>query len=49
MRKLRIVIKQDLSPDLKPLDYVIWGVLEKKTNKTYNPSIGSLKTNIEEE
>ena len=42
-------IKQDFSPDLKPLDYAFWGVLENKTNATPHPNIGLLKTTIEEE
>ena len=42
-------IKLDLSPDLNPLDYILWGILENKTNATSNPNIGSLKTAIEEE
>ena len=37
------------SPDLNPLDYTIWGILENKTNTTSHPNIGSLKTAIEEE
>ena len=48
-KKMRIAIKQDLSPDLNPLDYAIRGVLEYKTNPTSHPNIGSLKTAIEEE
>ena len=35
--------KQDLSPDLNPFDYIIWGVLENQTNITSHPNIGSLK------
>ena len=35
--------------DLKPVDYIIWGILENKTNTTSHPNIGSLKTAIEEE
>ena len=31
---VRIAIKQDLNPDLNPLDYAIWGILEDKTNAT---------------
>ena len=31
------------------LDYVIWDVLENKTNVTSHPNIGSVKTAIEEE
>ena len=37
------------SPDLNPLDYATWGVLENKTNATSYPNIGLLKTTIEEE
>ena len=48
-RKLRTAIKQDLSPELNPLDYAIWGILEKKTNATSHPNIGLLKAAIEEE
>ena len=42
-------IKRDLSPDLNPFDYAIWGILENKTNATSHPNIGSLKTATEEE
>ena len=49
MKKLRIAIKQDLSPDLNPLDYAIWGILENQTNATSHPNIGLLKSAIEEE
>ena len=31
-KTVRTGIKQNLSPDLNPLDYAIWGVLENKTN-----------------
>ena len=48
-KTVRTAIKQDLSPDLKPLDYTIWGVLENKTNTTPHPNIGLLNTAIEEE
>ena len=37
------------SADLKPLDYVIWGILESKTNATSHPNIGSLKIVVVEE
>ena len=37
------------SPDLNPLDYDVWCVLENKTNAISNPNIGSLKTAIEGE
>ena len=48
-KTVRTAIKQDLSPDLKPLDYIIWGILENETNATSHPNIGSLKNAIEEE
>ena len=40
---MRTEIKQDLSPELNPLDYALWTVLDNKTN------IGSLKIAVEEE
>ena len=43
---MRTAIKQDLSPNLKPLDYTIWRVLENKTKATSHPNIVSLKTAI---
>ena len=47
-KTVRTAIKQDLSPDLNPPDYAIWGVLEKnKTNVNSHPYITSLKTAIE--
>ena len=48
-RKTGIFSWTPLSPDLKPLDYTIWSVLEKKTKATSHPNIGSLKSAIEEE
>ena len=48
-KTLRTAIKQDLNPDLKPLDYAIWGVLQNKTIATSHQNVGSLKTAIEEE
>ena len=48
-KTVRTAIKQDLSPDLNPLDYAIRSVLENKTNATAHPNIGSLKTVFEEE
>ena len=36
------------SPDLNPLDYAIWGVLENKPNATFHWNIGLLKTVIVE-
>ena len=35
------------SPDFKPFDYTLWGVLENKTNATFHSNIGSLKNTIE--
>ena len=34
-KTVRTAIKQDLKPDLNTIDYVIWGVLENKTNATF--------------
>ena len=48
-KTVRTAIKQDLSPDLNPLDYATWGILENKTNATSYPNIGLLKTAIEKE
>ena len=31
-KNLRTAIKQYLSPGLNPLDFIIWGVTENKTN-----------------
>ena len=43
------IIKQDLRPDLTPLDYAIWGILENKSNATSHPNIVLFKTAIERE
>ena len=48
-KTVRTAINQDLSPDLKSLDYATWGFLENKTNATFHRNIGSLKTAIGEE
>ena len=48
-KTVRTAIKQDLSPERNTLVYVIWAVLENKTNATSHPNISSLKTAIEEE
>ena len=44
-----ITIKQNLSPDINPLDCAIWGILENKTNATSYQNIGLIKTTIKEE
>ena len=44
-KTVRIVIKTELSPYCNPFDY---DFLEK-TNPTFHPNVGSLKTAIEEE
>ena len=41
-KTVKTAIKQDLSPNLKPLDYAIWAILQNKTNVTSHPNIGSL-------
>ena len=46
---MKTAIKQDQNPDLEPLGYGMWVVLENKTNTISHPNIGSLKTPIEEE
>ena len=48
-KTVRIAIKQDLSPDINPLDYAIWDILENKINAASHPNISSLKTTTEEE
>ena len=48
-KTVRTTIKQDSSPDLKPLNYTIWGVLENKTNATSHRNTGSRKPAIDEE
>jgi len=37
------------SPDLNPLDFAVWGVLEESVNKTSHPNIESLKAAIKKE
>ena len=46
---MKIAIKQDLSLDLNPFDYAIWGILENKANATFHPNISSFKTAVEQE
>ena len=48
-KTVRTAIKQNSCPDLNPLDYIMWGILEYKINATSHPNIGSLMTAIEEE
>ena len=48
-KTVRTTIKLDLSPDLNPLDFAIWDVLETKSNATFHPNIGLLTPAIEEE
>jgi len=35
------------SPDLNPLDYYAWSVVERITNKSRHPNVTSLRTAIE--
>lgn len=37
------------SPDLNPLDYAVWSILEYATNRTSHPNINCLIDNIREE
>jgi len=34
------------SPDLNPLDYYVWSVVERVTNKSRHPNVASLRTAI---
>ena len=35
------------SPDLNPLDFYVWGVVERVTNKSRHPNVASLRAAIE--
>ena len=35
------------SPDLNPLDYYVWSVVERVTNKSRHPNVASLRAAIE--
>jgi len=35
------------SPDLNPLDYYVWGVVERDSNKARHPNVASLQAAIE--
>jgi hypothetical protein len=35
------------NPDLNPLDYFVWSVIERHSNKTRHPNVASLKAAIE--
>ena len=52
-KKISEIIEVSLWPpsclDINPIDFAIWGLLENKTNATFHPHIGSLKTAFEEE
>uniref|UniRef100_A0A0K2TN17 Uncharacterized protein n=1 Tax=Lepeophtheirus salmonis TaxID=72036 RepID=A0A0K2TN17_LEPSM len=37
------------SPDLNPLDFAVWGTLERETNWTSHPNVDSLKATIVKE
>ena len=47
-KTMSTVIKQDFIPDLNPLDYAKWSVFDNKTNASYHPNIGLLKTSTGE-
>ena len=44
-----VSLRPPSSTNLNTIGYVIWGVLENKTNATSHPNIGFLKTVIEYE
>ena len=48
-KTVRTAMKEDLSPQLNPLENTTWGVLENKTNATSHPNIDSLMNAIEDE
>ncbi|QQP37638.1 Uncharacterized protein FKW44_017971, partial [Caligus rogercresseyi] len=37
------------SPDLNPLDFAVWGELERKTNRIPHPNVDALKATIRTE
>ena len=37
------------SPDLNPIDFYVWGVVERQTNRRPHPNRDSLKSAISEE
>ncbi|QQP34797.1 Uncharacterized protein FKW44_022810 [Caligus rogercresseyi] len=37
------------SPDLNPLDFTVWGELERKTNRTPHPNVDALNATIRTE
>ncbi|QQP41388.1 Uncharacterized protein FKW44_015737, partial [Caligus rogercresseyi] len=37
------------SPDLNPLDFAVWGELEKKINRTPHPNVDALEATIRTE
>ena len=43
---IRVILWSPSSPDLNPLDYAQWVVLENKTNANFHTNIDSLKTAI---
>ncbi|KYN18724.1 hypothetical protein ALC57_08952 [Trachymyrmex cornetzi] len=46
-RNPAVVKRAPNSPDLNPLDYYVWSVVEKITNKSRHPNVTSLRTVIE--
>ncbi|KYN09101.1 hypothetical protein ALC57_18788 [Trachymyrmex cornetzi] len=42
-----IIKRKPNSPDLNPLDYYVWGVVERVTNKSRHPNVTSLRTATE--
>ena len=45
-KTVRTAIKQNLSPGLNLLNYVMWGILENQTNAASHLNIGLLQTSI---
>ncbi|KYN22476.1 hypothetical protein ALC57_05127 [Trachymyrmex cornetzi] len=46
-RNPAVVKRVPNSPDLNPLDYYVWGVVERVTNKSRHPNVTSLRTATE--
>ncbi|KYN28030.1 hypothetical protein ALC57_02559, partial [Trachymyrmex cornetzi] len=46
-RNPAVVKRAPNSPDLNPLDYYVWSVVERVTNKSRHPNVTSLRTAIE--
>ncbi|KYN28028.1 hypothetical protein ALC57_02557 [Trachymyrmex cornetzi] len=46
-RNPAVIKRAPNSPDLNPLNYYVWSVVERVTNKSRHPNVTSLRTTIE--